>query len=153
MMKGKTAGTILAVMLLLSPLMLGTHEGGYDGGSGSSGTNTGCAGLDSVYAPTRQETALGSWDDCSDGSRARFVGREDDVQMEIDPSRRQYELGYRDGEIVWHGRRYDQGRYRGEFKVVDTFGTMRWTPCDVDVQGDTLTLCRRVTCRRTSTYR
>jgi len=152
-MNGRTAGLILAAILLLTPLLLGTHSGGTGGGSGSSGTTTGCAGLDSVYAPTRQETALGSWDDCSDGSRARFVGREDALQMEIDPSRRQSELGYRDGEVVWNGRRQAPGHYQGEFKVVDTFGETRWAPCDVDVQNDVLTLCRRVTCRRTSQYR
>ena len=152
-MKGKLAGQVLAVILLFTPLLLGTHAGDYGGGSGSSGTSTGCAGLDSVYAPAPTQTALGTWDDCSDGSRARFVGQEDDLQMELDPSRRQIELGYREGEIVWRGRRYDVGHYRGEFRVVDNFGTMRWAPCDVDVRGDVLTLCQRVTCRRNSGYR
>lgn len=152
-MNGGTAGAVLAVILLLTPLMLGTHSGSYDGGSGSSGTTTGCAGLDSVYAPARQDTALGSWDDCSDGSRVRFVGREDDLQMNLDPSRRQTELGYREGDIAWHGRQYGSGSYRGEFKVVDSFGTMRWTSCDVDVRNDVLTLCQRVTCRRNSVNR
>ena len=153
-MKGTRAAMILAGILFLTPLVLGTHAGDY-GGSGSPGSTTGCAGLDSVYAPApaQTQTALGTWDDCSDGSRVRFVGQEDDVQMELDPSRQQIELGYREGEIVWRGRRYDAGHYRGEFRVVDNFGTMRWTPCDVDLQNDVLTLCRRVTCRRASLYR
>ena len=150
-MKAKTVGLILAATLLLTPLLLGTHSNG----SGSpSATTTGCAGLDSVYAPTAtQQTAIGSWDDCSDGSRVRFVGREDDLQMDLDPSRRQIELGYREGEIVWHGRQYGSGHYQGEFKMVDTFGSSSWASCDVDVQNDVLTLCRRVTCRRSSAYR
>jgi hypothetical protein len=137
--------------------VLGTHQGDY-GGTGSTAPTTGCAGLDSVYAPPpsqtqpQTQTALGSWDDCSDGSRARFVGHEDDLQMELDPSRRQVEMGYRSGEIAWRGRQYGGGHYQGEFRVVDSLGESRWTACDVDLQNDVLTLCRRVTCRRAALY-